>query len=102
MKTEYIALSMCMRELILLRWIFVDLSNCFEVDVKVARAKCTVFEGNSSVIHLSNVAKMTPRSKHIVLHYHFFREHIREGRGTRIDGSADCRHVNKRISGNKI
>ena len=77
MEAEYIALSMCMRDLIPLTRIFVHLSNCFEVDVKVARAKCTVFEDNSSAIQLANVPKMTPRSKHIALHYHFFREHIR-------------------------
>ena len=47
--------------------------------MKVARAKCNVFEDNSSAIQLANVPKMTPRSKHIALHYHFFREHIREG-----------------------
>ena len=30
-------------------------------------------------IQLANVPKMTPRSKHIALHYHFFFEHVREG-----------------------
>ena len=76
MEAEYIALSMCMRELILLKRIFVD---CFEIDVKVAKAKCTVFEDNSSAIQLVNVPKMTPMLKHIDLHYHFFHEHIRKG-----------------------
>ena len=47
--------------------------------MKVAKAKCLVFEDNSSAIQLVNVPKMTPRSKHIALHYHFFREHIPEG-----------------------
>ena len=71
MEAEYIALSMRMREVIPLKRIFIDLSNCFEVEVKVARAKCPVFEDNSSAIQLANVPKMTPRSKHIALHYHF-------------------------------
>ena len=79
MEAEYAILSICMRELIPLKRIFDDLSNCFKVDVKVARAKCTVFEDNSSAIQLANVPKITPRSKHIALHYHFFCEHIREG-----------------------
>ena len=79
METEYISLSMYMRELILLRWIFIDLSKCFEVDVKVATATCPVFEDNSSAIQLANVPKMTPTSNHIALHYHFFREHVQEG-----------------------
>lgn len=86
MEAEYISLSMCMRELIPLRRIFIDLSKCFEVDVKVATAKCPVFEDNSSAVTLANVPKMTPRSKHIALHYHFFREHVR-------DGSVGVQHV---------
>ena len=68
-----------MRELIPLKQIFINLSNCFEVEVKVARAKCTVFEDNSQEIQLGNVPTMTPRSKHIALRYHFYREHIQEG-----------------------
>ena len=79
MEAEYVALSMCMRELIPLKRIVVDISNCLEVDVKFARAKCTVFEDNSSAIQLANVPKMTPRSKDIALHYHFFHAHIRKG-----------------------
>ena len=39
MEAEYISLSMCMKELILLRQTFINLSNFFEVDVKVAKAK---------------------------------------------------------------
>ena len=69
MEAEYVALLMGMRELILLKRIFVDPSNCFEADVKVPRAKFTVFEDNSSAIQLANVPKMTPRSKHIALVY---------------------------------
>ena len=34
---------------------------------------------NSSAIQLANAPKMSSRSKHIALHNHFFREHIREG-----------------------
>ena len=60
-----------MRELIPLMRIFIDLSECFEVDVEVATAKCPVFEDNSSAIQLANVPKMTPRLKPIALHYHF-------------------------------
>ena len=44
--------------------------------MKVARAKCPVFEDNILVIQLANVPKMTPRLKHIALHYHFFRDQI--------------------------
>ena len=71
-EAEYISLAMCMKELIPLRQIFINLSKCFEVDVKVATSKYPVFEDNSSAIQLVIVPKMTPRSKHIALHYPFF------------------------------
>ena len=76
-----------MRELILSRRIFIDLSKCFEVDVKVAKAKCPVFEDNSLAIQLANVPKMTARLKHIALHYHFFRGHEQEGSVYQKEGS---------------
>ena len=59
--------------------IFVDLSKCFEVDVEVARAECSIFEDNSLTIQLANAPKMIPRLKHIAPHYHFFHEHIGKG-----------------------
>ena len=54
----YISLSMCMRELIPLRRIFINLSKCFEVDVKVATVKRPVFEDNSSVIRAKDDSKV--------------------------------------------
>ena len=38
---------------------------------------CTVFEDNSGAIELVNVPKMRPRTKHINIKYHFFREYVR-------------------------
>ena len=43
----------------------------------VSSTACTVFEDNQGAITLANVPKMTPRSKHIAIPYHFFREHIK-------------------------
>ena len=94
MEAEYISLSMCMSELIPLRRISIDLSNCFEVDMKVAKARYMVFEDSSSAIQLANRPKMTPRSKHIARGKRWC--------GTSIDGSADSRYANKRIGGSKI
>ena len=39
---------------------------------------CTLFEDNQGAVTLANVPKMTPRSKHIAIPYHFFREHARK------------------------
>ena len=86
MEAEYIALSMCMRELIPLRRILGELNDVFEFKLEGALAKSTVFEDNASAVQLAMMPKMTPRSKHIALHYHFFRRHIE-------DGKVEVKHV---------
>ena len=40
--------------------------------------KCEVFEDNSGAVELSMVHKMRPRTKHINVKYHHFREHVRK------------------------
>ena len=41
----------------------------------------TVFEDNNGAITTSNAVKMTPRTKHIAVKYHFFKSHIGEESG---------------------
>ena len=36
----------------------------------------TVFEDNNGAIATANAVKMTPRTKHIGVEYHFFKSHI--------------------------
>jgi len=79
MEAEYIALSMCMRELLPLKRLLKEINGVFTFDLEGALAKSTVFEDNASAVQLATMPKMTPRSKHIALHYHFFREHIAKG-----------------------
>ena len=38
---------------------------------------CTVFEDNRGCIDLVNFPKLRPRTKHIALKYHHFREHVK-------------------------
>merc|ERR1712127_471443 len=73
----YIALSMCMRELIPLRRLLKELQVAFHFESSIARTASTVFEDNMGALTLANVPKLTPRSKHIAIPYHFFREHVR-------------------------
>ena len=79
MEAEYIALSMCMRELIPLKRILVELNGVFEFELEGALTKSTMFEDNASAVQLATMPKMTPRSNHIGLHYHFFRKYIEDG-----------------------
>ena len=39
----------------------------------------TIFEDNQGAVALANVPKLNPRTKHIAVKYHFFREHISKG-----------------------
>ena len=66
---EYIALSMCMRELLPLKRLLKEINNVFKFDLEGALAKSTVFEDNALAVQLATMPKMTPRSKHIALHH---------------------------------
>ena len=43
--------------------------------------KSTVFEDNNGAIATSNAVKMSPRTKHIGVKYHFFKIHIDADKG---------------------
>ena len=40
-----------------------------------------MFEDNNGAIAIANAVKMTPRTKHIAVKYHFFKSHIGEESG---------------------
>ena len=40
---------------------------------------CKSFEDNSGALELARLPKLRPRSKHININYHHFREHVRKG-----------------------
>jgi hypothetical protein len=43
--------------------------------------KSTVFEDNNGAIATATAVKMTPRTKHIAVKYHFFKSHVDVGTG---------------------
>ncbi len=43
------------------------------------KVHCTVFEDNEGAIEIANVPKMRPRTKHLNLRYHHFREEVKKG-----------------------
>ena len=45
----------------------------------VPKIHCKAFEDNSGALELVKTPKMRPRTKHINLVYHHFREHVRSG-----------------------
>ena len=44
----------------------------------------TIFEDNNGTLALATAPKLTPRTKHIAIKYHFFKDHIGEDKGIRI------------------
>ena len=76
-EAEYIALSQSMRDLIPLRSILMDLSKIMHVNPELPVTHSTVFEDNNGALELAQAPKYRPRTKHIAIKYHHFREHVK-------------------------
>ena len=76
-EAEYIALSQSMRDLIPLRSILMDLSKVMNVNPELPVTHSTVFEDNNGALELARAPKYRPRTKHIAIKYHHFREHVK-------------------------
>jgi hypothetical protein len=80
LEAEYIALSQSMRELLPMRFIVSELSSFLKLDKKIPiRTFSQVFEDNQGALTLATMPRLTPRSKHIAVKYHFFRQHVENG-----------------------
>ena len=78
MESEYIALSQGMRELVSMRSLFDEVSRNLQINTASTTRLSRVFEDNEACRKLasSTMPKLTPRSKHIAVKYHWFREHL--------------------------
>ena len=79
MEAEYVALSHCMRELIPLRRLTIEVGKAFGVPERDLTIHSVMFEDITVATALAKVPKMTPRSKRIALRYHHFREEVQKG-----------------------
>ena len=80
MEAEYIALSDSMKHLLVLKRLAIAICEGVQLDpVEVASIWSTVFEDNSACEILANMEppRSTPRSKHIAIKYHWFREALK-------------------------
>ena len=50
----------------------------FQVICTLPSVSCKVFEDNSGALELARLPKLRPRTKHINVCYHHFREHVRK------------------------
>lgn len=69
---EYVALSECVSELILVKDILLD----FNIEIE---NPISIFEDNSGTINIAKFGNFTKKSKYIETHYHFVNERYING-----------------------
>ena len=79
-ESEYIALSMAMRQVLPLLEFMKEVNVYFKIeDLPSPKVYCLVFEDNKSCISIATNNKFSPRTKYIALKYHHFRGHVKDG-----------------------
>jgi len=79
-EAEYIAMSMALRDVIPIMSLVQEMrERHFKVICTEPYVYCKVFEDNSGALELARLPKLRPRTKHINVCYHHFREHVRKG-----------------------
>jgi hypothetical protein len=80
MESEYIALSQAMRDLIPVRRLLqLICDSILPEQSQNARMYSSVFEDNNGALQLARAPRITPRTKHYAIKYHFFRENVKAG-----------------------
>ena len=79
-EAEYVALSQSLREVLPTLSLLKELnSNGFAFDSSLPEVHCKVFEDNEGAIEMARLPKMRPRTKHMNIKYHHFREAVHDG-----------------------
>ncbi len=78
-EAKYISLSTSLRELIPMHTIHQELSTVCYISVTAAQTHSTVFEDNKGCVDLIAAPTMRPRTCHLAIKYHHFREHMHSG-----------------------
>lgn len=80
-EAEYIALSTALREVISMMNLLEEL-NGMGITIPFSQPKifCRTFEDNSACIELAKEPKLRPRTKHLAVRLHHFREHVLSGK----------------------
>ena len=78
-EAEYIALSTSMRDLIPFVDQVKELEEVFGQKGEKVILHCTLFEDNNGALELANAPQYRPRTKHIAIKYHHFRERVQNG-----------------------
>ena len=77
-EAEYVCLSQSLRDAIPLMRLLTEIQQKLDPAVlAVPAVRSTLFEDNSGALELAHSPKMRPRTKHINIKYHHFRDHVR-------------------------
>ena len=74
---KYIALSTASRVVLPFRAIILELKPILNIPDAKLVIRCTLFEDNKGAEELANIPKNRPRTKHIAVKYHHFREAVK-------------------------
>ena len=92
-ESEYMGLSYALREAIPIMGILKEMQmHGFSIGSTKASIHCKVFEDNSGALEMAKTHKYRPRTKHINVKYHHFRDYITRGNISvhKIDTSDQC------------
>jgi hypothetical protein len=78
-EAEYIALSQSMRDILPLLDQMKEMNSIFGDKDTKPTVHCTLFEDNNGALELAKAPRYRPRTKHIAIKYHHFREHVKKG-----------------------
>lgn len=78
-ESEYIALSHSLCDALPTQQVLFELSSCFSIKSTKLILRCDVYEDNAGAIELASNPKYRPRTKHIAVKYHHFRERVEHG-----------------------
>jgi hypothetical protein len=79
-EAEYIALSSALRDQLPLMDLLKEVVKYgIDLNVKPSRIFCKCFEDNAGALELARLPKLRPRTKHINVCYHHFRDHVASG-----------------------
>jgi hypothetical protein len=81
-EAEYGAISMSLRDVIFLMQLLEETAKelRWETSKTVPKVHCKLFEDNSGALEMARLPKMRPRTKHLCVKMHHFREHVRKGK----------------------
>lgn len=79
-EAEYIALSQSLRDVIPLMQLLEELDAVFPLNHPTPQIHCKVWEDNNGALSLASNQKFSPRTKHIAIKYHHFRDHVSKGK----------------------